>query len=56
LLTHYLAFYLATSFPVDVVRGLGNALLLGLLALPLLKLLRRFHERFTFTVVEPAGS
>lgn len=56
LLTHYLAFYLATSFPVDVVRGLGNALLLGLLALPLLKLLRRFHERFTFTVAEPAGS
>jgi energy-coupling factor transport system substrate-specific component len=56
LLSHYLAFYLATSLPVDVVRGLGNALLLGLLALPLLKLLRRFHERFTFTVVEPAGS
>jgi energy-coupling factor transport system substrate-specific component len=56
LLSHYLAFYLATSLPVDVVRGLGNALLLRLLALPLLKLLRRFHERFTFTVVEPAGS
>ncbi len=55
LLTHDLAFYLATSFPVDVVRGLGNALLLGLLALPLLKLLRRFHDRFTFTVAEPAG-
>jgi energy-coupling factor transport system substrate-specific component len=56
LLSHYLAFYLATSFAVDVVRGLGNALLLGLLALPLLKLLRRFHERFTFTVVKPAGA
>ena len=56
LVSHYLAFYLATSFPVDVVRGVGNALLLGLPALPLLKLLRRFHERFTFTVVEPAGS
>ena len=49
-------FIVATSLPADVVRGVGNGALLLLLALPLLKLFRRFHERFTFTVVEPAGS
>jgi energy-coupling factor transport system substrate-specific component len=49
-LLHYLAFYVATSLPTDLVRGLGNGLLLALLAAPLLKLFRRFHERFTFIV------
>ncbi|HMA35249.1 MAG TPA: ECF transporter S component [Chloroflexia bacterium] len=54
-LVHYAAFYLTTSLPFDVVRGLGNLLLLALLAAPLLKLLRRFQERFTFTVVTLEG-
>jgi energy-coupling factor transport system substrate-specific component len=49
--TRYLAFYVATSLPTDLIRGLGNGILLALLALPLLKLFRRFHERFTFVVV-----
>ncbi|MDQ2806437.1 MAG: ECF transporter S component [Chloroflexota bacterium] len=47
----YLGFYLLTSLPTDVLRGLGNAALFGLLALPLLKLLRRFRARFQYGVV-----
>jgi energy-coupling factor transport system substrate-specific component len=51
----YLAFYVTTSLPADVVRGVGNGALLLLLALPLLKLFRRFRDRFTFTVVVAEG-
>ncbi len=50
-LARYAAFYLATSLPTDLLRGLGNLLLLAVLAAPLLKLFRRVHERFTFTIV-----
>ncbi len=46
----YLGFYLLTSLPTDLMRGLGNAVLFGLLALPLLKLLRRVRARFQYEV------
>ena len=45
-LERYFAFYLATSLWFDVPRAIGNLVLLALLSPPLLKLLRRFHQRF----------
>ncbi len=47
----FLAFYAATSLPTDVVRGLSNFALFLLLSPALLKLFRRFHLRFSYTVV-----
>jgi energy-coupling factor transport system substrate-specific component len=44
----YGAFYLATSLWWDVGRGVGNALLLFSLGPPVLRLLRRFKQRFFF--------
>jgi energy-coupling factor transport system substrate-specific component len=46
----YLAFYLATSFIWDVFAAAGNVALLTLLGLPTLKALRRFKNRFMFSV------
>jgi energy-coupling factor transport system substrate-specific component len=50
-LARYAAFYIATSLPTDLVRGLGNAALLALLTPPLLRLLRRFKTKFTFELL-----
>jgi energy-coupling factor transport system substrate-specific component len=46
----YLAFYLATSFIWDVFAAAGNVALLALLGLPTVKALRRFKNRFMFSV------
>lgn len=45
----YAAFYLATSLIWDVLRVVGNALLLLALGEPVLRALRRFRRRFAFT-------
>ena len=50
-LRNYLAFYIATSLWWDMARAIGNALLLLLLAAPVLKVLRRFRSRFRFEVM-----
>ncbi|HEY3342631.1 MAG TPA: hypothetical protein VGK81_11465, partial [Anaerolineae bacterium] len=46
----YLAFYLATSFIWDVFAAAGNIALLALFGLPTLQALRRFKDRFLFTI------
>jgi energy-coupling factor transport system substrate-specific component len=46
----YGAFYLTTSFAWDLVRALGNALLVLAIGLPVLRALRRFRERMQFDV------
>jgi energy-coupling factor transport system substrate-specific component len=45
----YAAFYLATSLAWDAMRLAGNMLLMFAFALPTLRVLRRFQQRFTFT-------
>jgi energy-coupling factor transport system substrate-specific component len=50
-LRNYLAFYLATSLWWDVGRALGNAALLLLFGRPVLRVLRRFRQRFRFELV-----
>jgi energy-coupling factor transport system substrate-specific component len=47
-LARYAAFYVATSLPYDIWRAAGNALFLVFLGPPVLRLLRRFKQRFTF--------
>lgn len=47
-LNRYTAFYLATSLPWDIWMSLGNALLIAVLGPPILRLLRRFKQRFFF--------
>jgi len=49
-LQRYAAFYVATSLPWDVWTGTGNVLLLLFLGPPILRLLRRFKQRFFFAV------
>ena len=44
----YGAFYIATSLWWDMWRGVGNALLILFLGPPVLRLLRRFKQRFFF--------
>ncbi len=46
----YAVFYAFTSFWWDLVRAVGNLILLLLFAAPVLRLLRRFQQRFHFTV------
>lgn len=48
-LRRYATFYMLTSFAWDSVRALGNAALILLLGRPVLKELRRFRDRFSFT-------
>jgi energy-coupling factor transport system substrate-specific component len=48
-LKRYGVFYLATSLWWDLGRAAGNALLIALFGIPLLKLLRRFERRFHFS-------
>jgi energy-coupling factor transport system substrate-specific component len=53
----YALFYLVTSLAWDVLRAVGNVLLIAVVAAPVLRLLRRFHQRFDFSyqpVVQPA--
>ncbi len=45
----YARFYLATSLLWDLGRGVGNAVLILIAGRPILRLLRRFTRRFTFT-------
>jgi len=49
-LQRYTAFYLATSLPWDLWMGAGNVLLMLFLGPPILRLLRRFKQRFFFMV------
>jgi energy-coupling factor transport system substrate-specific component len=51
----YLVFYAVTSLAWDAVRAFGNAVLITFLGRPVLKELRRFRNRFWFTV-EVAGA
>jgi energy-coupling factor transport system substrate-specific component len=48
----YGLFYVATSFLWDAWRAVGNALLIVLLGIPILRLLRRFYARFHFTATD----
>jgi energy-coupling factor transport system substrate-specific component len=54
-LKRYGAFYVVTSLWWDVARAVGNVLLLLLFAAPVLKLLRRFQQRFFFEVHATEG-
>jgi energy-coupling factor transport system substrate-specific component len=49
-LKRYLVFYGLTSSWWDAGRAAGNALLIALFGIPVLRLLRRFGRRFTFEV------
>lgn len=49
-LRRYAAFYLLTSFAWDSLRAIGNAAFILLLGRPVLKELRRFKARFSFTL------
>ena len=49
-LRRYALFYAITSVWWDLLRSVGNFVLLLLLAAPVLRLLRRFQQRFFFTV------
>lgn len=49
-LRRYALFYAITSVWWDLLRSVGNFVLLLLLAAPVLRLLRRFQQRFYFTV------
>ena len=46
----YAAFYLATSFAWDLWKAVSNVLLIFFLGPPILRLLRRFKQRFFFSV------
>jgi len=48
-LVRYALFYLTTSLWWDTGRAIGNLLLILLLAAPVLRLLRRFQQRFQFS-------
>ena len=50
-LKRYAVFYTFTSLWWDLVRGVGNLVLLLVFAAPVLRLLRRFQQRFFFEVV-----
>jgi energy-coupling factor transport system substrate-specific component len=49
-LARYGAFYLSTSLAWDLVRAVGNALLVLAVGLPVLRALRRFRDRMQFEV------
>lgn len=48
IVTRYAAFYMVTSLGWDLLRAVGNSLLIVLLGVPVLNGLRRFHDRFEF--------
>jgi energy-coupling factor transport system substrate-specific component len=45
----YAVFYMATSLVWDLMRGIGNVVLILAFGPAILKVLRRFHQRFAFT-------
>ena len=49
-LKRYAVFYVFTSFWWDLLRAAGNFVLLLIFAAPVLRLLRRFQQRFFFEV------
>jgi energy-coupling factor transport system substrate-specific component len=51
-LAHYTAFYVASSFVWDLVRGAGTAVLLLVLGQPAIRALARFRDRYQFAVLE----
>ncbi len=51
----FLLFYVVTSLLWDGLRAVGNFVLILLFGLPVLKVLHRFHDRFTFSYVHPAS-
>ncbi len=53
-LTRYAAFYVATSFWWDLVRAVGNVVLILLLGAPMVQALARFQRRFHFEVYADA--
>jgi energy-coupling factor transport system substrate-specific component len=44
----YARFYLTTSLTFDVARAIANIVLIGFLGAPILRLLDRYHSRFTW--------
>ncbi len=50
-LTHFVAFTAATSLVWDVMRGVGNAVLILALGGPVIRALDRFQRRFHFRVI-----
>ena len=54
-LRHFGNYYLTTSLAWDSFRAAGNALAVVLLGAPILLSLRRFDQRFTVEIVEPAA-
>ena len=50
-LQRYAAFYVATSLPYDIWRAIGNAAMIIFLGPPVLRLLRRYRQRFFFRVM-----
>lgn len=52
--SHYVAFYVATSLAWDVLRAVGNVTMMLLLGQPTVRALRRFRDRFQFTLETPA--
>jgi energy-coupling factor transport system substrate-specific component len=50
-LRSYLVFYIATSLWWDLGRAVGNGALLLLFAVPILRVLRRFRDKFRFDIV-----
>lgn len=48
-LLRYSAYYLITSLAWDLCRSAGNVLLISLLGAPVIKTLRRFQDRFSFS-------
>ena len=50
-LARYAAFYVTTSLWWDLARAIGNVALLAGLGIPILRVLRRFGERFQFEVM-----
>ena len=47
-IARYLVFYVATSLVWDVVRAVGNAVLIAVLGAATLRALARFHDPFSF--------
>ena len=51
----YLVFYALTSFVWDMLRASGNFALILVFGMPVLRVLRRFYDRFTYSYAPAAG-
>ncbi len=51
-ITRYLAYYMITSLAWDLCRSIGNVLLISIFGAPVLRILRRFNDRFSFSHIE----